>query len=100
MQSDPRCGEVQFIPAGLVLKVPSVTAINTSDLRDFRFMPELRLPTISNPPLMISLDFPAPPEKKVLLTRQSSEDFSCFLDLNVTESFLFEDLSWMKNVFL
>lgn len=93
-------GKVQFIPAGLVLKVPSVTAINTADLRDFRLL-ELRLPTVSNPSLVFSLEFPAPPEEKVLLTRQSSEGFSSFIDLNVTESSLFcSDLSWRKTHFL
>lgn len=45
------------------------------------------------------LEAPAPPEEQVLLRRQSSEDFSSLLELNVTESFLLEDLSWRETRF-
>lgn len=38
MQSELHCGKVQFIPDSLVLKVPSIKAINT-----FRFILELTL---------------------------------------------------------
>lgn len=47
MQSELHCGKVQFIADSLVLKVPSIKAINTCVQRQFRFVLELTLQNIT-----------------------------------------------------